>query len=203
MLLALLWARAPAQAQDVVIYRCTDAGGALTVQNDVPCPKGAAQERRVIESAPPPLYTAPPTAAPAAEPVPTAPVAPEPATPPAEPEPPPLASDGERLPPPVLFECRTYDNDRYLSDDGAPPERCAPLRTTGIGGAPGMGAGAACEMVTDQCQRVADGALCDGWRQRLRESESLLRFGRTVSREEAQAEVDRIARIVRESSCGA
>ena len=27
----------------VVIYRCTDAFGRLTVQNDTPCPKGSAR----------------------------------------------------------------------------------------------------------------------------------------------------------------
>ena len=29
-------------------------------------------------------------------------------------------TDGERLPPPPLFRCTTYDNDHYLSDDGTP-----------------------------------------------------------------------------------
>ena len=34
---------AAAQSGRVTIYRCTDAKGALTVQNDVPCPAGGCQ----------------------------------------------------------------------------------------------------------------------------------------------------------------
>lgn len=68
---ALGLAGAPAAAQDaVVIYRCTDASGAVSVQNDVPCPKGSQQQRRVMETAGPasipamPAPPAPPTPAP-------------------------------------------------------------------------------------------------------------------------------------------
>jgi len=101
-----------------------------------------------------------------------------------------------------LFECRTYDNDRYLSDDGNPPQRCVALETTGLGGLGTQGSGQACEMKTDQCQRIADGALCEQWRQRLREAQSQLRFGVRGTREESQAELERIEAIVRESTCG-
>ncbi|HEY0662852.1 MAG TPA: DUF4124 domain-containing protein [Lysobacter sp.] len=195
-----------AQAQDgVVIYRCTDASGALTVQNDIPCPKGSKQERRVIQSvqtAPtPPAYVPPPVPSAAPAPSPAAPPVPEPAVQPAAPSEPVIA-DSDRLPPPALFECNTYDNDRYLSDDGNPPQRCVRMTTTGLGGLSSGGAGEACEMKTDQCQRVADGALCDGWRERLRTAESTVRFGTSENRDAAQAEVERIGRIVRESTCG-
>jgi hypothetical protein len=114
----------------------------------------------------------------------------------------PEIADADRLPPPVLFECHTYDNDRYLSDDGDPPPRCYRMTTTGLGGLSAVGAGEACEMKTDQCQRVADGALCDGWRERLQTAESTLRFGTSDNREAAQTEVERIGRIVNESTCG-
>jgi hypothetical protein len=43
---------APARAE-VVIYRCTDASGAVSIQNDIPCPKGSKQPRRVLETPPP------------------------------------------------------------------------------------------------------------------------------------------------------
>ena len=82
-----------------------------------------------------------------------------------------------------------------------PPERCAPLTTNGIGGG-SPGAGESCQMVSDQCQRIADGALCENWKARLLEERSALRFGRRDNRETAQAEVDRVERIVRESTCG-
>lgn len=183
-------------AGSVVFYRCTDAGGAVTFQNDVPCPKGAAQERRVMEAAEPVAPAI--VAAPAIEPPPR-PVAPAVAAA--------AASPGEiaiapRLPPPALFECRTWDDRRYLGELATPPERCAPLQTTGLGGAAGMGAGAACELVSDQCEPIAEASLCDGWHRRLREAEADLRFGRFERRAAAQAEVTRVEQVARESTCG-
>ena len=47
--LCLLAFSGPATADEVVFYRCTDASGALTVQN-APCPKGHAQEKKVMQS---------------------------------------------------------------------------------------------------------------------------------------------------------
>lgn len=198
--LSLVAAAVPAQ-RNVVIYRCTDASGALTVQNDVPCPQGSRQDKRVIQPAPsvatPPAFVTAPRAAPA-PPAPAAPLLPPSPAPALTP----AMADADRLPPPALFECRTYDNDRYLHDDGNPPQRCAPMQITGLAGGGHPAAGAACQMVDDSCQRVADGALCESWQQRLRETESALRFGQIDDRESAQANVERIGRIVRESTCG-
>ncbi|SFK54335.1 hypothetical protein [Lysobacter sp. cf310] len=204
--LVLLALAGAAQAQQVTIYRCTDASGALTVQNDVPCPKGSKQDKRVIGSAPtvstPPSFVTPVAGPPVPPPAPSAAPAatPAPSAAPANAAPKDNVAAGDRLPPPTLFECRTFDNDRYLSDKGDQPERCAPLQTVGVNGGPS--AGAACQMVTDQCQRVADGALCESWRQRLRQAESQLRFGPADQRAGAQADVERMGRIVRESTCG-
>ena len=48
-------------AQSVVIYRCTDASGALTIQNGTPCPKGSRQQVQTIEAPMViPRYEAPP-----------------------------------------------------------------------------------------------------------------------------------------------
>lgn len=192
----------------VVIYRCTDANGALTIQNDTPCPKGNKQERRVIEAAP--SSPAPPFLTPAAPPPAPRPVAPSVPTPPppAAPTPSPVAApepaiaDSDRLPPPWLYECRTYNDDSYLSENGSPAPRCVTLTTTGVGGMIESPNTSACEMKTDQCQRVPDGAVCDAWRRRLREAESSLRFGVTEDRAKAEAEVQRLTRVVRESTCG-
>lgn len=205
-----------AQGGKVVIYRCTDALGQLTVQNNTPCPKGQQQEKRVLEgvstSSAPPTFIGSPVApyAPANAPPPHPPVSsqlPSVKTPAAANKAPPVPAgpqiaDADRLPPPVLFECRTYDNGRYLNDDGNPPQRCAQLQTTGLGGNTSPGVGVACQMVTDQCQRLPDEALCENWKQRLREAQSALRFGRSDSKDASAAEVARIQRIVTESTCG-
>ena len=194
----------PARA-GVVIYRCTDANGAVTVQNDTPCPKGSKQTRRVLDtpspSTMPPAFVDTPAVAPdpvvpapAPEPQPPAP-APDPASARAQP-------NGERLPPPPLFECTTNDNDRYLSDDGTPSERCVALDVTGIGDGSAPGVGAACQKTTDTCQRVPDGAACDAWKRREREARASLMFGKAEDKDKNQAEYERVQRIVTESTCG-
>ncbi len=58
----VLAASAHTGKRSVVIYRCTNAFGALTVQNGTPCPKGSRQQKQVIE---------PPTPMPAYRPLPT------------------------------------------------------------------------------------------------------------------------------------
>ena len=195
----------------VVIYRCTDASGALTIQNGTPCPKGSKQDRRVMEAAPAALAS--PSVPPAPEPAP-APVRPpralmNPPPPAAVPSPPPIApepetaiADSDRLPPPWLYECRTYNDDTYFSEVGAPAPRCVTLNPTGLSGVIESNNVSACEMKTDQCQRVPDGALCDSWRRRLREVQSALQFGAPENRAEAEAEVQRVTRVVRDSTCG-
>ncbi len=189
-----------AAAQDaVVIYRCTDASGAVTVQNDVACPDGSQQQRRVIE-----------TAAPAA---PYAPPAPEPVlaieASPATIEPPPPAGSAvenviplaERGPPPPLFACKTWNREEYFSDDAIPAERCAPMQTTGIGGDPAQGAGTACLVVTDLCQPVPETVLCEGWRDHVIKSEATLEFGRAQDPVAAAAELERLRAVIDESNC--
>ena len=41
LMTTLLLGVATAAHGQVVIYRCTDASGALTIQNNTPCPKGS------------------------------------------------------------------------------------------------------------------------------------------------------------------
>jgi len=201
VLLLLAAAVIPARA-GVVIYRCTDANGAVTVQNDTPCPKGSKQTRRVLDTPSPsamPAYVE----APAVAPDPVVPVpAPEPPAPAPDPASASAQPDGERLPPPPLFECTTYDNDRYLSDDDAPSERCVALEVTGIGDGAAPGVGAACQKTTDTCQRVPDGAACDAWKRREREARATLMFGKAEDKDKNEAEYERVQRIVTESTCG-
>ncbi len=204
ILLAALFVATALHAQDVVIYRCTDGKGALTFQNNVPCPKGTKQERRVVQ----PAQT---VATPASVAVPRPPeaaaatITKAEATPPAEAEtvePASTIADADRLPPPPLFQCNTYDNDSYLSDSGEAAPRCVRLETMGIDGSAERGAGEACQMVTDQCQRVPDAAACDTWKKRLKEVEATWRFARAADKEANQVEFKRVAQMLRDSTCG-
>ncbi|MFT3761639.1 MAG: DUF4124 domain-containing protein [Pseudoxanthomonas sp.] len=211
--LLLLSAHA-ARADEVAIYRCTDASGALTVQN-MPCPKGTTQQKKVMQGLPAASATpapAPtlPTPTPAQTSTAPDPVASQPdeyrildsANPEkADATPPPADTASDRLPPPVLFECTTWNRDRYISENPEPAPRCVPLRAVGLDGNPAAGAGEVCEMKYDVCARVPDGALCDAWKKRLGETEVAWRFGRPENMEKNKAEYERVQRIVNESNC--
>lgn len=210
MTLALALVAPAGMAASVVIYRCTDAGGALTVQNDVPCPKGTRQERTVVEPAPPmPAYIATTPSPTVMQTVPVSPVSASDAagtsgTGPPRPESPipkNLAADA-RLPPPPIHQCNTWNNDSYLSEDPAPKPRCVRLETTGPGGDPTLGAGAACEMKYDQCERVGDAAACEAWTRRQREIESTWRHAKGVDKPAQQEEFLRVGRILVDTTCG-
>ncbi len=205
MLLALgLLLAAPAFAGDVVFYRCTDAAGHLTIQNS-PCPKGSREEKKTMQGVNTvPMGTPARLSTPAPAPTPAAPPrsAAVPNAPRAEPVEA-VADDKPRLPPPVLFQCTTYDRDSYVTESSEPQKRCVPLRTVGLDGNPSTGAGQACDIVYDQCARVPDGALCEAWKKRLGETEVAWRFGRAENMQKNQAEFERVQRIVNESTCGA
>ena len=214
LLLALLICAPAALADEVVFYRCTDATGALTLQN-MPCPKGDKQEKKVMQgvstvpmgtTAAPPARAAPAAAIPTpAAPAPAAPIPATPASgilaadPVAEPAP---VADKDRLPPPVLFQCTTYDKDSYITESDEPQSRCVALQTRGLDGNPQTGAGEACEMIHDQCARVADGGLCEAWKKRVGETEVAWRFARAGNEEKNKAEFERAQKIYRESACG-
>lgn len=48
LLLGVLWLAGAAVAQETVFYKCTDANGAVTVQNGTPCAPGMRQEVRRV-----------------------------------------------------------------------------------------------------------------------------------------------------------
>ena len=203
VLLALLLLTPLAFADEVVFYRCTDASGALTLQN-MPCLKGDTQVKKVVQSV---------NTVPGASPTPVTP------RPPAVTDSVPQATDPkqfttgytdteakpveiQRLPPPVLFQCITYDKDTYITENEEPQSRCVALRTVGLDGNPEFGAGEACEVVKDQCARVPDGGLCDAWKKRRDETEVAWRFTRAESAEKNKAEFERAQKIWKESNCG-
>ena len=207
-LAVLLALASSAPAQDAAtIYRCTAASGDVTIQNGVPCPKGSRQEVRKIEalpSRPPPAaaggltvveekaYQPPPqsdfvrVAGPRDEAL-------------AKPDRPNLPkaagiADADRLPPPPIYRCATWDNDSYVSEDPAPKPRCVRLDTAGVG--------AACENKYDVCARVPDGAACAGWTQRQREVESGWRHAKAADKRGLQEEFARVTTILQDTTCG-
>ena len=199
---------ARAQADSTVIYRCTDASGALTVQNGTPCPKGSKQDKRTIAApvvmpayVPPPQLAAPPVPPAAAT---QAPAPANTATPTPRPEAPPpaLIAAADRLPPPPIYQCSTYENTTYLSEDFEPKPRCVRVAVTGVNGDPNAGAGEACEMKYDLCARVPDAGACDGWKQRQREIESTWRYAPGGKKQALQDEFARVSKILGETTCG-
>ena len=195
---ALLSGPLPASAEPTVIYRCTAPDGEVIFQNGTPCTAGHQQQRRVIDiAAPLPAFVPAP---PAPERVPAVPsISTLPAAVPATPD-----ADGEALaksPPPALYSCRVYDNSTYWREDDAPPARCRPLQTVGIGGVPRMGAGEACERHEDVCTAVPVDDLCRAWDARVREAEFRWRFGDSGTRESAGVEYERLFKQLQASAC--
>ena len=195
---ALLSGPLPVSAEPTVIYRCTAPDGEVIFQNGTPCTAGHQQQRRVIDiAAPLPAFVPAP---PAPERVPAVPsISTLPAAVPATPD-----ADGEALaksPPPALYNCRVYDNSTYWREDDAPPARCRPLQTVGIGGVPGMGAGEACERHEDVCTAVPADDLCRAWDARVREAEFRWRFGDSGTRESAGVEYERLFKQLQASAC--
>ncbi len=222
LLLCLLLSSPALSANEMVVYRCTDASGELTLQN-MPCPSDTTQERRVMQPVNSvPMGTSntmPRPAAPAPAPAPATGPAPAP-TPAAMPYDEATASDQAAaavvddapaspstavplLPPPNLFQCTTHDKNTYITESAEPQSRCVALRTVGLDGNPDTGAGQACEVIRDTCARVADGNLCDAWKKRLGETEVAWRFARPANAQANEAEHVRVRRILAETSCSA
>ena len=176
----------------VVIYRCTDANGMLSIQNGIPCPKGQRQTREVMQA---PASTPP---APAVA-MPVRASTPAPAVVEWRPAPAPVAM--APLPPPALYRCHTYRNTSYLSDNGHPQSRCVPLQAVEGGDAPG--APTVCERQEDTCERIPDEDLCAAWTQYDREAQSLVEMGNPDIAGEATKLHDRTRRVMTESSCAA
>ena len=200
VLLALALSMSPARAQDhhVRIYRCTDATGALTLQNDEPCPSGHRQEVQVIDVPPPlPAYVSREQRMP--EIVAAEQAGREAAILAALPEPVP---PGERTAPPALFQCTTWDDTRYLTEEATPAERCAPIRVVGLDGRPTQG-GSACQTTRDKCEAVPEDGLCAAWRRRVDEAEFRWKFAGAAAADPKRLAYEQLAATLANSTCAA
>ena len=204
-LLALALWPAHGTADEILIYRCTDTFGQVTLQNGTPCAKGQQQQvRRVQPAQTIPVFRplpAPPRPAASND---TATTKATPAgntadagTATADAN----TKDAEPLPPPPLYQCNTPDGDSYLGEEAEPPARCVTLQTVGIGGLGNLAAGAACQMVQDECQRIGDDAACDAWARRAREAQAAWRFAPAEQARARQDDYERIHRVLAESLC--
>ncbi len=200
-------ALATAAPGEIAIYRCTHAGGALSIQN-MPCPKGTQQQKKMMQT---PAATSLPAALPppptdAAEQAPAAEPDSEPvdATPPADdpgvPDAPVVSLPQEKLPP--LYRCTTPDREQYLGEQEEPPPRCIAMHTTGLGGTPALGGAEACEVVRDRCERIAEEHACDGWREYAAAAEQRWRFGASAAADgEAYAAFERAQHHLAAAGC--
>ena len=186
-------------AQETVFYRCTDAGGSVTMQNDKPCGPGMKQEiRRIgtVPTAPPPVRKeALPTYVPPPAGMFELVVGPQQALPLSD------VPEAERTPPPTLYQCRTWDEDEYIGDVAESEPRCAPLQTTDANGDPSRGAGSACEMVRDTCIEASGEQLCAVWQRKVGEAEFRAKFADDRARPSLTAEYERLAKILADSNC--
>lgn len=183
--------------QNVTIYRCVDAAGIVTLQNNKPCAKGQQQQARRMEVPVAPLPQPIPEA-PMPPPVP-APAAPPPAEPPPAPA---MVAKREPLPPPPLYRCRTWGGkNSYLNEDGSPPKRCEPLRVQGLDGSANAGGIEACEMREDHCDRIPDEELCVAWNEYNRQAESMVRLENPDIAAKANALYSRTQRVMSTTTC--
>ena len=117
LLLSLL-AYGSCTASAATAYKCVDAKGAITFQ-DQPCRAGTKEQRIPLREFAPPPET------------PAAPAEPEYAydAPDIAPPPPP-----PRMAPPKFYLCTRYDGSRYMSDTGEPGSALVPLGVLGVPG---------------------------------------------------------------------
>ncbi|WP_188310334.1 DUF4124 domain-containing protein [Arenimonas fontis] len=165
---------------EITVWRCTDAGGRVTLQ-DQPCPAGqAADARQMVRPQDPPPRP----------PAPQPPPAPAPQPPPEEPY--------YAWAPPPIYQCTDFDGAVRYSEDYDPNYRCVPLAVLGydVAGTPAAGA---CRWVRESCLRLDDEAACAQFKAKLKQarSDALHAFSDTAAYR--RSEVERLQRIVNES----
>lgn len=194
--LAMSLVHAPAAtSQQLTVYRCTDANGNVTLQNGVRCPKGQKQETRRLQAPSPaePAY------------LPPAVVAPRPVAASAYPTPVPAPvvnphPESGPLPPPPLYRCHATGNS-YLSEDGAPKDRCVELRVTDLSGTQSRSGAQACEMQQDRCERIPDQQLCEAWSQYDRQAQSWVALDNPETADKASMLYGRTQKVMTATTC--
>jgi hypothetical protein len=174
-----------APARTLVVHRCTNARGQVTLTDDA-CPAGSREETREMarpKDPAPSASRAPPIA------VAVAPIE--------LPEPPPQR---EFVAPPAMYQCISYDGIERWSESYDPNPRCEPLviyypYPNNLTPAQAL----SCRWVEDSCVRLSDASACERWRQKRKDaaSESLRSFSDTA--QYWKSELARTSQIVDES----
>ena len=192
-------AKAKTQAADpntTVIYRCSDASGALSLQS-TPCPRGQRQERSVIAKPVDPVADAAPTTTTATA---VATIIPATTATTAQPQP---RGDDTRAPPPPLYLCRTPSAGSYVNETDDPPERCREVPLVNISNSvsvPEHDRRLQCVMERDHCDRIPDQELCATWKRRAAEAAAMLDLGNPDLVERATRQRDQAQRVI-DRSC--
>lgn len=199
ILFCLLLCAHVALAQETVFYKCTDAKGAVSMQNGTPCAPGMKQEVKRIGEVRTVPVPAKKTVAEGAAPAPVYGEFVMVSGPNMKRKP---APESAELPaPPPLFQCRTWDGNDYLGEDEKPAPRCAALQVVGIDGSQDSGMASACEMRDDTCTAIAAEGLCDAWLRRLDDAEFKLKYASNDNRGDRQTAFDDIDKKVKASRC--
>ncbi|MFY2763772.1 DUF4124 domain-containing protein [Arenimonas sp. MALMAid1274] len=174
-------------ASEITVYRCVDAKGVVSLQ-DEPCPAGQTGSQRSMTRPqdPPARASAPPPAPADDEPPEAAPALP----------PPPA---GPLFAPPPLFQCTDYDGDVRYSEDYDPNRRCVPLSVLGYDVRGSAQGAATCRWVSESCLQLDDASACRQFKARLEvaRSNALHAFSDTAAFR--KSEVTRLERIIRDS----
>ncbi|MEK0267811.1 hypothetical protein QT383_18285 [Stenotrophomonas rhizophila] len=209
-LLLLLLVTLPAVADEAVFFRCTDAGGSLTIQS-VACPAGSEQRiQRISAPVRAPAVVDSTPAAPTTEhtmpPLPQAgdedsglldSAALRPQTPAAEHD----ETATPKPPLPEIYLCIAADGGHYLHEREPAPSRCESLALTGLGGSHAPNNAASCEVVRDACEPVVEAQRCSSWQQRFRDARGRERFATPDNQAAATTERARLEAVLAESDC--
>lgn len=171
--------------ETVVVLRCTDAKGRVTLQ-DEPCPTGSQSEsREMTRPKDPPKANPVPMLAPAIDVL-----ADEPA---------PLFRR-ELIPPPPMYRCTSYDGIERFSESYDPNPRCEPLvlyfpYPNNLTPAQAL----SCRWVEDSCVRLSDSTACARWKVMRKEAVSAAARSFSDTAAYRKSELERLNQITEES----
>ena len=174
-----------ASVETVVVHRCTDAKGRVTLQ-DEPCPKDSRSESREMTRPKDPPKSRPiPVLAPPIDALPD--------------EPAPMARR-ELIPPPPMYRCTSYDGNERFSESYDPNPRCEPLvlyypYPNNLTPAQAL----SCRWVEDSCVRLSDSAACARWKLMRKDAVSAVTRSFSDTAAYRKSELERLTQITEES----